>query len=443
MKVKKIYISLIFLISILFISSICFASEKGIATGNRIRVREENNTSAKILFYLSKDNMIEILDEKDNWYQIQYKDQIGWVSADFISTDNITYTLKTTKDTEVLMLPTINAKSITTISSNNSLNVHEEINGWCFIEKDEIKGWVREEVLEQEVKVEEEPEEEEIEEQPEEEEKPEEEKETNVTEEETEKTEEATILRYVYIDTNSARIRKEANTSSSIIDTATEGTKIAIIGEEGDWYKIQIVGKTGYIRKDLTRETKESTVSRSDSGRDNSAQEQVNQEDNTVAEAPVQTPTDNTTQTEEVVTEKPNTQEQTNTNSGVSGSDIVAYAKQYVGRPYVYGGASPSGFDCSGLVYYTYKNCAGITLSRSSAAQAGQGTKISKGELQPGDLVFFSQDGSGKNVGHVGIYIGGNQMVHASTPSTGVIITSLSESYYVKNYVCSRRILGN
>ena len=131
----------------------------------------------------------------------------------------------------------------------------------------------------------------------------------------------------------------------------------------------------------------------------------------------------------------------TSSNSGSSGSGIVACAKQYLGCRYVSGGSSPStGFDCSGFTSYVYKQC-GIGISRSSGAQASNGTAVSKSNLQPGDLVIFNNRAN-TSVGHVGIYIGGNTFIHAGNSGTGVITTSLSDSYYSARYVTGRRIIN-
>ncbi len=93
--------------------------------------------------------------------------------------------------------------------------------------------------------------------------------------------------------------------------------------------------------------------------------------------------------------------------------DVVGYAMQFQGVPYVWGGTSPSGFDCSGFVQYVYRNAAGIELPRDTYGQIGAGTRVSQDQLQPGDLVF-------PHTGHVGIYIGGGQMIHA--PHTGDVV---------------------
>jgi cell wall-associated NlpC family hydrolase len=112
---------------------------------------------------------------------------------------------------------------------------------------------------------------------------------------------------------------------------------------------------------------------------------------------------------------------------------VVGIAMQYLGVPYVWGGASPSGFDCSGLVMYVFAQV-GVSLPHSTYAQWGMGVPVSRDQLQPGDLVFF--DG----LGHVGIYVGGGSFIHAPHTGTVVQISSLS-GWYASSYVGARRIL--
>lgn len=110
--------------------------------------------------------------------------------------------------------------------------------------------------------------------------------------------------------------------------------------------------------------------------------------------------------------------------------DLVEYAKQFLGNPYVWGGTSlTKGADCSGFVLSVFKNY-GISLSHSSRAQAGEGTKISMNEAKPGDLIFYG-NGSG-TINHVAIYIGGGQVIHASSPRTGIKISKYNYRSPVK-----------
>ncbi len=112
---------------------------------------------------------------------------------------------------------------------------------------------------------------------------------------------------------------------------------------------------------------------------------------------------------------------------------VVGIAMQYLGVPYVWGGASPSGFDCSGFIMYVYSQV-GVSLPHHAASQYGMGSPVSRDQLQAGDLVFFN------GLGHAGIYIGGGQFVHAPHTGDVVKISSLSDSWYASTWVGARRI---
>jgi peptidoglycan DL-endopeptidase CwlO len=120
--------------------------------------------------------------------------------------------------------------------------------------------------------------------------------------------------------------------------------------------------------------------------------------------------------------------------SSSHGNDVVAIAMQYLGTPYVWGGASPGGFDCSGLVVFAYSQL-GISLPHYTGALWNVGTPVSSDQLEPGDLVFFY------GLGHVGIYIGGGQFIHAPHTGDVVKISSLSDGGYASSYDGARRIL--
>lgn len=116
---------------------------------------------------------------------------------------------------------------------------------------------------------------------------------------------------------------------------------------------------------------------------------------------------------------------------------IISTAMQYIGVPYVFGGTSPYGFDCSGYVQYVFAH-AGISLPRTADAQYEVGTPISTTDLMPGDAVFFTTYTYGAS--HVGIYVGDGNFIHASS-SRGVTISSLSSAYYSTHYIGARRMM--
>jgi len=112
-------------------------------------------------------------------------------------------------------------------------------------------------------------------------------------------------------------------------------------------------------------------------------------------------------------------------------------ARNMVGKPYRYGGNSPSGFDCSGLVHYSYLS-AGVAIPRTTGSQLKAGFPVPESSLRAGDLVFFDQEG--KKFSHVGIYLGNGRFVHAPSGGKQVRIDSLDMQYWQKHFVAARRI---
>jgi cell wall-associated NlpC family hydrolase len=120
------------------------------------------------------------------------------------------------------------------------------------------------------------------------------------------------------------------------------------------------------------------------------------------------------------------------------GQQLVSFAKQFVGVPYIWAGRSPGGFDCSGFVSYVYGNFA-VHLPRMADEQFAAGVPVNRRDLIPGDLVFFSTYEPGPS--HVGIFIGGGRFIHASSGAGEVIITPMGKEYYLERYLGARRVI--
>ncbi|GGF96146.1 C40 family peptidase [Paenibacillus abyssi] len=118
--------------------------------------------------------------------------------------------------------------------------------------------------------------------------------------------------------------------------------------------------------------------------------------------------------------------------------DLRDAVDEVVGTPYKWGGTTTAGFDCSGFILHIF-NQYNVELPRTSRSQAETGTRVTKDNLRPGDLVFFNT--SGKGVSHAGIYIGDGQFAHSSS-SRGVRISNMSDTYYEKRYVTARRVVS-
>ena len=122
----------------------------------------------------------------------------------------------------------------------------------------------------------------------------------------------------------------------------------------------------------------------------------------------------------------------------VAAAKILLDAEKFLGLPYIYGGSTPKGFDCSGFTKYIF-GMSGITLNRVSRDQfAKDGVKIAKSDLQPGDLVFFGENG---RVGHVGIYAGNGKMIHSPRTGKSICYTSIESNYYTTRYIGAKRVL--
>ena len=195
------------------------------------------------------------------------------------------------------------------------------------------------------------------------------------------------VDKHMMVTSNGLNIRSGRSTNAAILGTVSFGTDLTVTGLcENGWVQVLYKGQVAYV-----------------SGEHVSDYQQVDQ------------------------------------NANQSAVEIANFAMTFVGYPYVYGAEHPDyGFDCSGLVYYCFGQF-GHSLKRTADDQMkNNGTAISRDSLQVGDLVFF---GSGSYANHVGIYIGGNNFVHAANPSSGVRVSSMDETYYASRYLGARRII--
>ena len=234
-------------------------------------------------------------------------------------------------------------------------------------------------------------------------------------------------LGYGKVNGTSVNVRKGAGTSYASVGQANTGDKAYIVGINNGWYKVLLNEKLCYIRSDFLDLT-EIPYENKDSKNDPVFFKGGKSTGVAVSAKTLQA-------AEKGETIKPDKEEVVEVSLG---DQIVAKAKTCLGIPYVWGGQTRKGFDCSGLVYYILKDL-GYSAGRSTSEQYKMGSSVSKSKLQPGDLVFFA--GTYKSgISHVGIYIGDGKFIHA--PSTGdvVKISELSNSYYKSHYYGARRI---
>ena len=188
--------------------------------------------------------------------------------------------------------------------------------------------------------------------------------------------------------------RSQPNTSSSVLASLRNGTVVSVTGVQGGWFKVTYNGQKGYVHPDyLSFSNVQGSGSTGSSGSSS-----ITPPSNSVSY----------------------------NGSSEKRAAVLEYAAQFLGTPSVYGGSTPSGFDCSGFTSYVFKNTVG-SIPRVAQAQFDATTRVSMDELLPGDLVFFGSSAS--SISHVGIYVGNNQFIHS--PHTGDVVKydSLTGSY--------------
>ena len=450
-NIKSIFIVAIIGIISLFCFNKSLAANTAKVTTDIANIRKNADTTSTIVEQATKGQEVEIIEKSGEWYKVKYNKVEGYLRQDLIelntqnqdnametsntstttsSNANVTNTSEETnkqendvqeneadesitqnenteqetkqegmyvvkESTKLKIIPLINSNDIKEIGKDTTINVLEINNKWALAESGNNRGWVLFSKLEK------------VEDNASEENAEKNEEEQQQQDEKQEEIKEKTM----YINSEVVNLRKEESTSSESIAKLTKATEVVVVSEANGWSKVKVNGKEGYVSTSLLSETKpEVATSRSlEEARKELEEKEAKEKAKTNSQA---TPA---------------------SNSSSKGGDIVATARQYLGSRYVYGGTTPAGFDCSGFTQYVYKQH-GVSLSRTAEAQAGNGKAVSKSELQPGDLVIFTS--------HVGIYAGNGTFIHAANPSKGVITTSLSDSYYTKNYITARRIFN-
>lgn len=296
-----------------------------------------------------------------------------------------------------------------------------------------------------------------------------------------------------FVTASSLRLRSEPNTTSKILDTAPKNDCVVIISQSGDWYKVNYNLQVGYMHADylsvLTRDNAElgygsvnanrvnlrsgpstsyksvSVANKGDKcyiiGLNNGWYKviygsiicyirsdyvdltEIPYENQASSNTPKFFRHGKSTGVTPSAAALNGTGSSGSSNSGTTaasatGSQILAEAKKYLGTPYVYGGASPSGFDCSGFVYYVLKQL-GYSPYRTPADQYKMGTYVAKSDLQPGDIVFFAGTYA-SGISHVGIYAGNGQFIHSPNSRSTVSYSDLTSGYWAEHYYGARRM---
>jgi len=421
---------ILILTCVIIVGTTCLAATGIVNAPSGLVLRETPDKNSEPITTISDETKVEIIEKNGEWYKVKYGEYEGYLFAEYVNVDeevkaeetkteeqtveetkqeetatteekqttvasfvkNFPQNVKTTDETKAYFIPSISSRIALNLEKDKEIALNYELNNWYNISFEGKTYWIRKASI-----------------------KIEEEEATTSTSEEP-----AYESRTGYINvSSSANVRESANTSANVLTSLTTNAEVTVVGEEGDFYKIQYQEITGYVSKSLVSDKKVEVTSRSNNGE----RRQATATTETASQPAVETVS--ATPASEV--------------SGVGGEKIANFAKQYVGYSYTYGGTTPSGgFDCSGFAQYVCREC-GYSIGRTCSNQLNNGTTVSRDELQVGDLIFFNNTSNG-SVGHVGIYIGGGSIVHAANSRRGVTIDTISSGYYNNYYMTARRI---
>ena len=427
-------------------------SNEGTVTADALNVRSGPSTSYGITTKLYKGDKVEILETSNGWHKIKASNgKIGWVSGDYIKVSSGSTSQPSTSTIKATVTATsLNVRSgagtsysvITKLSKGTVVDVLESAsNGWKKIKTSGgTTGWVSGEYL------------------------------TTGSAGNSSTNNSTSQTSYkATVNTDSLNMRKGAGTSYSVITKLSKGTVVDVLESASNgWKKVKTSnGTTGWVSGSYLTTGVVEYPSTGNSTSQTSYKATVTADSLNVRKGAgtsysIVTKLSKGTVVD-VLESASNGWKKIKTSNGttgwVSGSylangvveqpstpstnkvqAVIDLAHKQLGKPYVWGAEGPNSFDCSGLIYYVYKNAAGITLPRTSSAQYSAGVAVSRSNLKAGDLIFSSTDGTG-NITHVAIYVGDGQMIHAPRTGKNVEKVSINNSYWNKAYVGARRVL--
>ena len=424
-------------ISVAMTTGIGFAAEKGVVTADSLNIRKGPSTSYSVITKLPKGTVVNVESKNNGWYEVSLANgEKGWASGNYIEIKEIVQQQGSIlNDTYLRAEANWSSEKLELLKKGATVEVVSVDQNWTKVKSNGKIGYISNDYI----------------------------KVSDISSGSSSNT--VTKQGQIVDDTY---LRAEANWSSTKLELLKKGTTVEVVSKDSNWTKVKYNNQTGYISNDYIKEVSGST-SESTSG---STESVIKEKTGVIVTDSLNVRSGPGTSysilTKVTRWEKVTILEQQSgwfkikTASGVVGwasssyidvidsssesnvSDkvnaVVKLAKAQLGKPYEWGAEGPNSFDCSGLIWYVYKNAAGVNLPRVSRDQAKYGTGVSRENIKIGDIVAFdgNQDGV---VDHVGIYIGNDEFIHAPKPGDVVKISSLSSSYYKKGLVAIRRVL--
>ena len=421
-------------------------------TGNDVNFRKGPGTNYSSIAKLNKGVKVEFLGTQGSWTKLKYNGIEGYVHSNYVSTASTNNSEETVKTTKVVTGSSVNLRKgpgtsytvIKALSRGTEVGYISESNGWAKVSYNGTVGYMSAKYLGN--------------------------KSTQAPSDNNQSSTDETVKSTKVVTGSSVNLRKGPGTRYTVIKALSRGTEVGYISESNGWAKVNYNGTIGYMSAKYLGS--ESTQAPSDNNQ--SSTEETVKATKVVTGSSVNLRKGPGTSytvikalgrgTEVGYISESNGWAKVNYNGTIgymsasylgNASDnsnnstskpsesnvesVMSYAKKQLGKPYVWGAEGPDSFDCSGFTQYVFKNSVGISIPRVSKDQSKHGQFVSRSELQRGDLVFFDTSGDGA-VNHVGIYMGENQFIHASSGGGKVVISEMN-SYYSPRYINARRVL--
>ena len=355
----------------------------GFVDASSLRLRSEPSTSSKTLDYAPRNECVVVISKSGNWYKVNYNLQVGYMHADYLNVKTrrnaeLGYGKITGSAVNMRSGPSTSNKVITVSSKGDKCYIIGLNEGWYKVIYNGSIGYIRSDYVQ------------------------------------------LTEIPYENQDSdNSPKFFRQGNSTGVAPSAAALSGSTASDSDDSGWepdYDGSLWGDSDGSDQDT--DTDSSSDMNWNNGSENSGSSPDSDEDDSWNGG---ASTDGST-----------------SEGSATGQQILAEAKKYLGTPYVYGGASPSGFDCSGFVYYVLKQV-GYSPYRTPADQYNMGTYVEKSDLQPGDIVFFAGTYA-SGISHVGIYAGNGQFIHSPNSRSPVSYSDLTSGYWANHYYGARRM---
>lgn len=446
----------------------------GVVNADVLNIRANPNTSSTIIGSYTQNTKITVLGISNGWYKVSYNNKTGWIYGEYVTltqgnqgSDSRTKGKVSADVLNVRSGEGTNYSIIGTITENSKVDILSTGNGWYKIKFNNSYGFVSKDYI-------------------------------TIIEESTNNTNTSNNDNNINTPVNNIsskdligtvtadalNVRSGAGTNHSVISSVGYGTKLNIVSTENGWYKIKLNNGFGYVsgtyvqinqnggsidvpNQDNTTNEPSHTVQgkvaivtadalniRSGPGTSNSIVGVARYGSKYAIISCINgwyhvesgkvkgyVSGDYITIGNEGDNPAPLVKETALIETSYTGEKIVEKAKEYLGVPYLWGGFTPMGFDCSGLVQYVYKQF-GINLERSTYYQVHQGKIVGRSELKAGDLIFFTtNDDDPNDISHVGLYVGNDLFIQAPKPGDTVRISNLNSAYYSNRYYVAKRII--